>query len=101
MKYPTNTIRRGLNRALKILKIINQDKKIETINQQLDIERNLIEQNKAHHQKVFETKAYKDKLYKQLLIDDTRNKILNRILTREECNDNDIFEFMNLLKILN
>ena len=43
LKYITNTIGRGPNRVLKLLKIINQSEKVKTINQELDIKRNLIE----------------------------------------------------------
>ena len=90
---------RGLKRALKQIKIIDNNKKVmKVIHQKEEIERKLIEQNKKHHSKAFNIKANKDKIYKKLLNDDIQNRILNGELRKEECDKSNIYEFLTLLQ---
>ena len=98
MKYLTATIGKGLKQLLKC-GIVKDDegKVVKTINDKVELETELINQNKKHYRKVFQTKVYKDRIYSKLLNDNICNRILYRTLTRDECSDNDIFEFLTLL----
>ena len=40
----------------------------------------------------------KDRIYNHLLENKTRDRILNGNLHRDKCNNNDIFDFLSLLK---
>ena len=44
------------------------------------------------------TKVRKDKIYYNLLKDDIRNQILDRIITVKECFSKDMYNFLLLLK---
>ena len=79
-----------------IINIAGEIKK--TINNRAELESVLIKQNKIHYSKVFQTKFYNDKIYKKLLNKETRDRILQGMITREECTESDIFEFLTLLK---
>ena len=57
------------------------------------IENAAIEQNEKHFTKVFDFKFHKDKTCGQLKHNSIRDKVLNRTLTREECDDSDAHEF--------
>jgi len=41
---------------------------------------------------------YQDKIYKEINNDNVRDKIMNRIITREECNSNKVYAFLKMLK---
>lgn len=45
-----------------------------------------------------ELRAYKDKIYVELKHDNIRDKILNGSLRRDEYDDDDVYEFLKLLK---
>ena len=62
------------------------------------MENRIIQQNKYHHNKVLKTKMYKDKICNRLLENETRDRILNRNLRRDKCKDNNIYDFLLLLK---
>ena len=100
MKYLTATIRRGIKKALKMLKVIN-DSKEDVINNCKDIESILISQNKKYYTKAINTKAYQDKVYDKLLEDDMRNRILKGTLKQEEYTYQDIYDFLQLLERIN
>ena len=42
--------------------------------------------------------ALKDRIYPELNIDFIRDVILNRTLERNDCNNNDVYKFLKLLK---
>ena len=63
-----------------------------------EIEHEIAQYNKKHFRQAFSSKAYKDKVYLKLRHNDIRDKILNGTLQREECDDQDIYDFINLLK---
>ena len=54
--------------------------------------------NTKYHKKVFQTKAYKDKIYKYLLSNEIQDKILNSQLRREDYTNNDVYEFLTIIK---
>jgi len=62
------------------------------------MENRIIQQNKHHYSKVLKTKMYKDKICNKLLENETRDRILNGNLCRDECKDNDTCNFLLLLK---
>ena len=64
------------------------------------IENEIAEYNKQHFWKAYSSNAFKDKIYSKLKVEQIRDKILNRTLNREECDNDDIYEFMWLLKKL-
>ena len=51
-----------------------------------------------HFRQGFDSKAYKDRIYKKLQIDQIRDKILQGELDISECDDNDVYSFLKLLK---
>ena len=62
------------------------------------IESKLLDYNEKHYKKVISTNAYKDKIHDKLQYDKTRNKILSRTLNRDDCDNIEVFEFLQLLK---
>jgi len=63
-----------------------------------EVEELLIDQNKKHYSKVLGTKVYKDKIYPKLLTNKIRDKILNSELLLNEYSNQEVYEFMYLLK---
>jgi len=101
-KYLTRNVGKGENSSIKWLH--EKDNKRRIINTFLDlqtIENKLINFNQRHYKKVMEILAYKDKLHDRLKDDDIRNKILEGTLSQRDCNNDEIFKFIQLLKNLN
>ena len=65
------------------------------------IEQSIIDFNKMHYSKANDTKMCEDKVYKQLQEDTKRDKIIDSTLERNECNNNETYEFLKLLANLN
>ena len=59
-----------------------------------------MEYNRENFQQAYQTKVYNDKIYNELKEDRVRNRILKGQLRREDCDDEDVFEFLSLLKQL-
>ena len=84
---------------MKRVKIVNDcNEVIRECQDRRKIEEEIAKYNKKHYRQAFESRAYQDKLYAVLKHDNIRNKILKGSLRREECNDDDVYEFMSLLK---
>jgi len=62
------------------------------------MENKLIKQNLHHFKKVHSTRVYYDKVYYKITEDEIRNKILAGMLKAEDCDNNNIFKFLSLLK---
>ena len=83
------------------MKIVNNDREIiKIITARKEIEEELIRFNRSHYQKAYETKVYQDKIYQKLGDNIIRNKILNRKLERDECEDQAVCDFLKLLEQL-
>ena len=55
-------------------------------------------QNVKHFRQAFESKAYRDKIYEKIKCDEVRDRILSGELEIEECDDIDVYSFLQLLK---
>ena len=97
----TNNIEREVNTSLKRLYKVDQHNKIQnTYINRVNIEQKLTKYNKSHYKKVYKSKAYKDKIYNKLQEDKIREKILNRELLEEKCDSKAVFNFLNLVQVL-
>ena len=70
---------------------------IKTHTKRKDIEEEIIKHNTKHFSMAIETKMYQDKIYAKLDDKAIRKKILEGKLKREECDDKEVFEFLQLL----
>ena len=78
---------------------VDSNNKIENIFlDQESIKNAIIEHNKFHFQKAHQTEACKDKIYAKLQEDSVRNRILVGELDRSECDNQNICNFLTLLK---
>jgi len=66
----------------------------------IEIENAITNYNRDYFQKANETKLCKSKINEILKNNNMNNKILEGRLQRSECDNNDIFEFLKLLKQL-
>ena len=67
--------------------------------QKEEIEKEIMNYNLNHFKQAHQLIVYRGKIYNKLKQNDVRDKILSRRLTREECDNEDVFEFLNLLKM--
>ena len=51
-----------------------------------------------HFRQAFDSKAYKDKIYNKLNINEVRDKIINREVEVDDCDDEDVYSMLQLLK---
>ena len=58
----------------------------------------MINYNKVHFAKVHKSNVYKDKIYPLLQHDYMRDKILKGRLVEEDCDNKEVYEFLQLLK---
>ena len=97
----TKHIGKGEKNSLKRAKVLNErNEVIKEYQDKLSIEQEIAKYNKKHFRKAYSSNAYKDRIYMQLKIDQIRDKILNGELERVSCDNNDVFEFLTLLKKL-
>ena len=61
--------------------------RIQVLYERDQIENTLISQNTKHYTKVMKIKLYQDKIYKSLHNNKVRDRILNKNLRIEECED--------------
>ena len=64
-----------------------------------EIERRRMKNNKEHFSKVQGTKAHVDKINNAMKEDETRDNSMKGELDREECDNEDVHQFLKLLKI--
>jgi len=84
---------------LKRVYIVNKAGEIEEeLQERQSIEQAIANHNIGHFCQAFSSKAYKDKIYAQLKCDQIRDKILNGSLKVEECDNEDLYSFLTLLK---
>ena len=58
----------------------------------------MLNYNKKHFIKVKESAVHKDKMHGNIVDDDVRDKILSGELNREDCNEENAYKFLSLLK---
>ena len=98
MKYLTENVGRGPKKVLKYIYVKDWDKNIvKTIYQRQEIEYKLISQNRIYYKKGFNTNTFKDKIYKYLLSNQVRDRILGGKLWKEDCTNENIFDFLSIL----
>ena len=76
----------------------DNNKIIETYDDRGKVEKEIINQNKNHLTKAHDSDIYNDKIHHSLKDDNVRDKILKGEITREDCDSNNIYEFLKLLK---
>jgi len=102
-QYTFNRLSQGVGKgernSLKRVRIINENGEIiKEVQDRESIEQEIVEYNIKHFRQAFASKAYKDKVYNKLNIDDIRDRILKGELEVEECDDEDVYSFLTLLK---
>jgi len=98
-KYLTKHAGKGVKGNLKRLHIVDERNQIvKTVIQKEQIEQEIKRFNEHHFKKAHQTIVYQDKIYAELDRDDIRDKILNGQLEREQCNSEDVWKFLKLLK---
>ena len=81
-------IGKGEKNSLKQIKIINENNEIvKECQDRKNIEIEIAKYNKKHFRQAYSSKPFKDKIYPQLKCDEIQDRILNKILRREECDD--------------
>ena len=102
-QHTFNRLSRGVGKgernSLKRVRIMNDNGEIiKEVQDRESIEQEIVEYNVKHFRQAFASKAYKDKVYNKLNIDDIRDRILKGELEVEECDDEDVYSFLTLLK---
>ena len=88
-----------MNQLLKWLYIKEENGNIiDTFLDRETIESKLLDFNQKHYKKVMSINEYKDKIHNKLQDNETRNKILSRLLNKGEFNYSNVYKFLKLLK---
>ena len=99
--YISRLIGKGERDRIKRIYVIDKNQQIKnTYVDRERIQREKCDYNEAHFKKAHDTIAHKDKIYVQLRDDNIRDKILEGNLSREEYDDERVFKFLKLLKVL-
>ena len=97
--FLTKHVGKGEKNSLKRVKVVNeQNEIIKECQDRHDIETEIARYNKQHFRQAFSSKAYTDKIYSKLQYDNIRDKILNGTIERSECDHQDVFDFIQLMK---
>ena len=98
-KYLTKHAGKGVKTSLKRVHEVNQNNEIiQTHTEKEAIEQIIFNHNKNHYREACNTPMYKDKIYQKLQQDDTRDTILDGNLDPSECDNEDVYKFLSLLK---
>ena len=93
---------KGEKHSLKCVRVENELGEVEKELQDRDsIEREIAAYNVKHFRQAFDSKAYKDKIYNKLNINKVRDKIINREVEVDDCDDEDVYSMLQLLKHTN
>ena len=97
----TKHVGKGACGSLKILHEKDEGMRIiKTHTKRKKIEEEIKKHNTKHFSMAIETKMHQDKIHAKLDDKEIRKKILEGKLKREDCDDKDVFEFLQLLKRL-
>ena len=95
----TKHVGKGKKNLLKRIKLANENNKvIKECQDRTNIEAEIARYNKKHFRQSYSSKAFKDRIYSQLKYNEVRDKILNGTLQRNECDNQDVYDFLKLLK---
>ena len=95
----TKHVGRGRKRGLIKVHELDENQKISYIHiGKESIENAIMTHNRKHFSKAHDTKIYKDKIYKQLQQNHMRDKILQGRLVEEDCDNQEVYDFLKLLK---
>ena len=90
---------KGNKKSLKRVREVNDNGDvIREMQDRESIERAISHHNVRHFRQAFTSKAYKDRIYWKLSDDAVRDKIINGNLEVDECDDGDVYKFLELLK---
>jgi len=96
--YLSRYVRKGKRETMKRLQIPSSNgSEDEYVIDREKMENKIMEYNRSHFKKAHNSKVFNDKIYKELRNDNVRDKILNGTLQREECDDDNVYEFLKLL----
>jgi len=91
-QYLSRYVGKGQRDSVKrFYKVDNNQKIIETYVDRDSIKKALRMHNTQHFKQAHQLIAYKDKIYKKLERDKIRDKVLNKNIRKEDCNDNRIY----------
>ena len=95
----TKQVGKGNKQSLKRVKVVNEANGfVNEFHDRKSIEEEIAKYNKKHFRKAYSSQAFKDKLYSKLQIEQIRDKILKGTLTRAECDNEDVYQFILLLR---
>jgi len=98
-KYITKYVGKGIKSSLKRLhKVDNSNTIIQTFTEKEQIKDTIFEHNTHHYRADCNTQMYKDKIYPKLQHNDVRNAILDSTLSSSQCNNENVYKFLALLK---
>ena len=85
---------------MKRLHKVNDEKKIiETYIDRESIEKEISSYNTKYFKQAYNIIIYKDKIYKCLKYDKIRDKVLNRSIRKEDCDNERMYQLLRLSKI--
>jgi len=97
--YLSRHVGKGKRQAMKRLEVSNDNnQRNEFIIKRELIEEKIMTFNRNHFKKAHSTPIYNDKIYNELRNNSIRDKILNGNLSRDECDNDNVYEFLKLLR---
>jgi len=91
---------KGVKGNLKRLHIVNENDRIEkTIIEKEQMEKEIMQYNEQHFKQAYSSEMCNDKIYAELHSNEIRDKILNGQLSSEECDSQNVWKFLQLLKV--
>ena len=98
LHFLTRHAGKGIKGCFKKLIVKDENGSDKTITDRKEIEHNVMDFNQKFFKAPTETKVYKDKIYDKLSDPSIRDKIIDGTLRRSECDDEDVFAFLKILK---
>ena len=93
----TNNVGKGKKQGLRKVEVVEGDEIISIRNKD-EMERLIIKHNRENFSKGKNTKACEDKTCNSTRKNETRDLTLNGELKREDCDEEEVYEFLRLLK---
>ena len=98
-QYLSRHAGKGSREMIKRVHRMNEkNQTIKTHNDRESTEKEISNQNIKYLTKAHQTEVHVDKMCYKLKEDEVRDKTLKRGIAREDCNSNDVYEFLKLLK---
>ena len=93
----TNNVGKGEKNGLKKVEVVVGEETISVRNKE-EMESMTTKHDKEHFSKAKDTKAHKDKKHNSMNENKTRDSMMNGDLNREDCDEEEVCEFLRLLK---